>query len=95
MTEWQQLDLRFNEDGNTMNETGDVDQFQLLEQKIDGLIELITDLRNEKTLLAEKVQTQEQKISELRMQVENLNTNRDRAKQKIVSLLEKIERIEI
>ena len=95
MTEWQQLDLRFNEDGNTMNETGDVDQFQLLEQKIDGLIELITDLRNEKTLLAEKVQTQEQKISELRMQVESLNANRDRAKQKIVSLLEKIEHIEI
>ena len=95
MTEWQQLDLRFNEDSNTMNETGDVDQFQLLEQKIDGLIELITDLRNEKTLLAEKVQTQEQTISELRMQVENLNANRDRAKQKIVSLLEKIERIEI
>ena len=61
MTEWQQLDLRFNEDGNTMNETGDVDQFQLLEQKIDGLIELITDLRNEKTLLAEKVQTQDRR----------------------------------
>ena len=95
MTEWQQLDLRFNEDSNTMNETGDVDQFQLLEQKIDGLIELITDLRNEKTLLAEKVQTQEQTISELRVQVENLNANRDRAKQKIVSLLEKIEHIEI
>ena len=95
MTEWQQLDLWFNEDSNTMNETGDVDQFQLLEQKIDGLIELITDLRNEKTLLAEKVQTQEQTISELRMQVENLNANRDRAKQKIVSLLEKIEHIEI
>ena len=95
MTEWQQLDLWFNEDSNTMNEPGDVDQFQLLEQKIDGLIELITDLRNEKTLLAEKVQTQEQTISELSVQVENLNANRDRAKQKIVSLLEKIEHIEI
>ena len=78
-----------------MNETGDVDQFQLLEEKIDGLIELITDLRKEKTLFAEKVQIQEQKITELTEQVETLNANRDGVKHKIVSLLEKIDHIEI
>ena len=96
MTEWQKkLDLRFDKEGNTMNETGDVDQFQLLEEKIDDLIELITDLRKEKALLAEKVQTQEQKITALTERVGHLDANRDRAKQKIVSLLEKIKHLDM
>ena len=95
MNEWQQLDLCFREDSDTMNETGDVDQFQLLEEKIDSLIALITDLRKEKELLAEQVQLQEKELADLTEQVSNLDTNRDRVKQRIGSLLEKINQIDV
>ena len=95
MNEWQQLDLCFCEDRDTMNETGDVDQFQLLEEKIDSLIALITDLRKEKELLAEQVQIQEMELTDLTAQVGNLNTSRDGVKQRIVALLEKINQIDV
>ena len=95
MNEWQQLDLCFSEDRDSMNEIGDVDQFQLLEEKIDSLIALITDLRKEKELLAEQVQIQEMELADLNEQVGNLNTSRDGVKQRIVSLLEKINQIDV
>jgi len=95
LNEWQQLDLCFNEGSHTMNETGDVDQFQLLEEKIDSLIGLITDLRNEKERLAETVQIQEMEITELTQKVGDLDANRDRAKQRIASLLEKIKQVDV
>ncbi len=95
MNEWQQLDLCFSEDSESMNEIGDVDQFQLLEEKIDSLIALITDLRKEKELLAEQVQIQEMELADLTAQVGNLNTSRDGVKQRIVSLLEKINQIDV
>ena len=78
-----------------MNEIGDVDQFPLLEEKIDSLIVLITDLRKEKELLAEQVQIQEMELADLNEQVGNLNTSRDGVKQRIVSLLEKINQIDV
>jgi uncharacterized coiled-coil DUF342 family protein len=95
LNEWQQLDLCFSEDNESMNEIGDVDQFQLLEEKIDSLIALITDLRKEKELLAEQVQIQEMELSDLNEQVGNLNTSRDGVKQRIVALLEKINQIDV
>ena len=76
-----------------MNETGDVDQFQLLEEKIDSLIALITDLRKEKELLSEQIQIQEMELADLNEQIGSLNSNRDRVKQRIVSLLEKMNRL--
>ena len=95
MNEWQQLDLCFSEDRDSMNEIENVDQFQLLEEKIDSLIVLITDLRKEKELLAEQVQIQEMELADLNEQVGNLNTSRDGVKQRIVSLLEKINQIDM
>ena len=95
MNEWQQLDLCFSEDSDSMNETGDVDQFQLLEEKIDSLIALITDLRKEKELLSEQIQIQEMELADLNEQIGSLNSNRDRVKQRIVSLLEKMNQIDM
>jgi len=71
-----------------------VDQFQLLEEKIDNLIQLITTLKREKESLAENLRVQEGRVADLTEQIESLNSGRDRAKQRIVSLLEKIERVE-
>ena len=78
-----------------MNTMDDIDQFQVLEEKIDNLIELITALKGEKESLAEKMQIQEKKLGDMVEQLETLRSGRERAREKIVSLLEKIEQIEI
>ncbi len=78
-----------------MNTGEDIDQFQLLEDKIDSLIELITTLRKEKESFAEKIQIQEKKLADLAEKFENLKTARDKARQRIIFLLEKLEQIDI
>lgn len=77
----------------TMGE--EMDQFQLLEQKIDGLLELVGTLRAEKAALAEKAQIQEERLRDLAEEVESMKTARDKAKQRILTLLDKIEKVEI
>ena len=75
--------------------TGDIDQFQILEEKIESLIEKIRTLKKEKGSLAEKAQIQEEKLADQTEQILRLKESRDGAKQRIISLLEKIEQIEI
>ena len=77
----------------TMGE--EMDQFQLLEQKIDGLLELVGTLRKEKAALAEKAQIQEERLRDLAEEVESMKTARDKARQRILTLLDKIEKVEI
>jgi uncharacterized coiled-coil DUF342 family protein len=84
-----------NKGGSAMNATGEIDQFQLLEKKVDNLIELIADLRKEKKVLTEKVQIQDKEIGDLSKELKDLKSTRDKAKQRIVHLLEKIEQIDI
>ena len=78
-----------------MNSGEDIDQLQLLEEKIDKLIGLITALKMEKEGFTEKFQIQEEKLSDLNKQVERLKAGRDKAKQRIISLLERIEEIHL
>jgi hypothetical protein len=83
-----------NEEGSDFGEATEIDQFQVLEEKIDSLIKLITELKKEKELLAEKEKIQEEKIVDLTEQVEGLKATRDKAKQRIVTILEKINQID-
>ena len=76
-----------------MDSVEDTDQFQLLEEKIDGLIETVTALRRDKESFAQRFLIQETKLSELTEELEALKTIRDKARQKVVSLLEKIEKL--
>ena len=78
-----------------MDTIGDVDQFLLLEKKIDYLIERVNTLARERDALAEKVQIQEEKLSDTTEQLSDLKEARDKARQKIVDLLEKIEQVGI
>jgi len=71
----------------------EVDQFDILEQKIESLIRAVAVLRKEKEALAEKTQIQEEKLADLGAQVEELKSGRDKAKQRIIRLLEKLEQI--
>jgi FtsZ-binding cell division protein ZapB len=75
--------------------TGDIDQFQVLEEKIEGLIEKIRTLKKENESLSEKAHIQEEKLADQNGQILRLKESRDGAKQRIVSLLEKIEQIDV
>ncbi len=78
---------------NSLNSEEGVDQFQLLEDKIDNLIEMIKSLKSEKESFAEKFEIQEEKLGDLTKEVAGLKSGRDKAKQRILSLLEKMEQI--
>ena len=73
----------------------EVDQFKILENKIDKLIDYITALKKEKEALAEKNQTQEERLAGLTDQLENSRTATDGVKQRIAALLEKMGQIDI
>lgn len=78
-----------------MDTSGEVDQFQILEEKVDKLIQFVNALKREKETLAEKVQVQAERLAELTDQLEGSRTARDGAKQRIAALLEKMEQIDI
>jgi septal ring factor EnvC (AmiA/AmiB activator) len=78
-----------------MENIGEFEQFQLLEQKIDSLLELVTTLKKEKAALAEQTHIQEEKLVDLSEQLSALKSGRDKARQRIVSLLERIEQAEV
>ncbi len=77
-----------------MDISEEVDQFKILEDKIDKLIDYITALKKEKEALAEKNQTQEERLAGLTDQLENSRTATDGVKQRIAGLLEKMEQID-
>jgi hypothetical protein len=78
-----------------MFKTDELDQFQILEAKVDLLIKFVTSLKKEKESLLEKLHIQEEKIADLTSELETLKGSRDKAKQRVLSLLEKLEQIEI
>lgn len=78
------------ESSNTEEE---VDQFQLLEEKVDALIERTVALKEENVALEEKLSIEAEKVVDLNTQVEALRSGRNDAKQKIISLLEKMEQV--
>jgi hypothetical protein len=78
-----------------MDTSEEVDQFQILEEKVDKLIQFVIALKREKETLAEKVQVQAERLADLNDQLEGSRTARDGAKQRIAALLEKMEQIDI
>ncbi|RLC29003.1 MAG: hypothetical protein DRH37_08425 [Deltaproteobacteria bacterium] len=76
-----------------MHDTEDLDEFQLLENKIDALVDLVSRLRNEKARLSEQLAVQEGKAAELTDRIDRMEANREKAKQRISAMLEKIEQI--
>ena len=75
------------------NSEEETDQFQLLEEKVDSLIEKVVALKSENEALKEKLRIEEGKVSDFNTKIEELNSGRNDAKQKIMSLLEKMEQV--
>jgi hypothetical protein len=56
---------------------------------------MIVELRGEKEALSENIRIQDERIADLTAQMESLKSSRDRAKQRIISILEKMDQIGI
>lgn len=72
-------------------ELDELEQFGLLEQKIESLISFANSLKQEKISLEKRVQGQGEKIDSLTKQIEMLKADRDLVRKRIATLLEKIE----
>ncbi len=73
----------------------ELDQFRVLEEKVDSLIQMVTDAKRDRESMLEKLHIQEEKIADLTSEVEALRGIRDKAKQRILSLLEKMEQLDL
>ncbi|MFO7783168.1 MAG: cell division protein ZapB [Thermodesulfobacteriota bacterium] len=78
-----------------MEKGEELDQLQVLEEKLDTLIGYVQALKNEKDALTEKVHIQDGKLADLTDEIDTLRSARDQAKQRIITLLEKIEQINV
>ena len=78
-----------------MEQPEKVDNFKVLEEKVEMLIEHIRSLRNEKQTLEKSLQDQERNFAILNGELENLKEIRDKTKARIASILEKIERLDV
>lgn len=78
---------------STGNSDVELDQFQLLEEKVEKLIEKTLALKTENDSLREKILSEESKRADLTAEIEMLKSGRDEAKKRIVSLLEKMDQV--
>ena len=76
-----------------MEKGDEIDQFQILEAKVESLIEYVGSLQKEKETLVEKIHIMEEKVADTGAELQRLRTARDNAKARIVKLLEKIEQL--
>ena len=68
----------------------ELNQFGLLEKKIESLISLVGSLNEEKANLAMNMHGQEKKLGTLTKEIETLEIGRDVIRKRIATLLEKI-----
>ena len=78
-----------------MEQKTEMDDFGLLEEKVGSLIDRIASLQKEKESLAEILQVRDERIKEFSQEMEMLKEARDKARVRILSLLEKIEQLDI
>ncbi len=78
-----------------MEKGDEIDQFQILETKIESLLKYVSSSQKEKETLVEKIHILEEKIADTGAELQSLRTARDHAKARIIKLLEKIEQVDV
>ena len=68
----------------------ELNQFGLLEEKIESLISLVGSLNEEKADLERNIHSQEKKLGSLTKEIETLGVDRDAIRKRITTLLEKM-----
>jgi FtsZ-binding cell division protein ZapB len=78
-----------------MEQRNEADYFNVLEEKVGLLITQIDSLKNEREKLREKILQQQKTISDLSGEVEKIRGSRDKVKDRIMNILNKIEQMDI
>ena len=78
-----------------MKQGEEIDHFNLLEEKVESLIKMVMSLKEEKESLIEKNQNLMEIRDKLNGEIEDLNRAKSEARSRIVSLLEKLEQMDI
>ena len=73
----------------------EIEQFELLEQRVETLISALGSLNEQKMLLERKAMTQEEELGTLKREIDTLRADRDVVQKRIASLLEKITECEV
>jgi uncharacterized coiled-coil DUF342 family protein len=73
----------------------EIEQFKLLEQKVETLISALGSLNEQKMMLERKTRTQEEVLGTLRSEIDTLRADRDAVQERIANLLEKITQCEV
>jgi uncharacterized coiled-coil DUF342 family protein len=73
----------------------EIEQFELLEQKVESLISALGSLNEQKMMLERKARTQQEELGTLRSEIDTLRADRDMVHKRIASLLEKIAECEV
>jgi len=73
----------------------EIEQFELLEQKVETLISALGSLNEQKMMLERKARTQEEELGTLRGEIDTMRAERDTVQKRIASLLEKITECEV
>ena len=72
---------------------GNVDNFEALEGKIIQLVEAYASLKNEKNALGEQITQKEKEIQSLQEKIALLSQEREKAKEKLENLLNRLDRL--
>jgi chromosome segregation ATPase len=73
----------------------DIEQFDLLEQKIESLISVVGTLTEQKIALERRVKGQQAELDSVRNEIETLKTDRELVQKRIANLLDKIAECEL
>lgn len=73
----------------------EVDYFNVLEERIESLINFIKSLKEENGILRDKNQNLKEKLTSLSGEIESLERAKDQARDRVVTLLKKIEGLDI
>jgi septal ring factor EnvC (AmiA/AmiB activator) len=73
----------------------DIEQFDLLEQKIESLISVVGTLTEQKIALERRVKGQQAELDSVRNEIETLKTDRELVQKRIADLLDKIAECEL
>ncbi len=73
----------------------ELDQFDLLEKKVDAIISLVISLKEDKLALERKIKAQDEKMDSIVDDIKNLQTKRELAQNRLAQLLEKIDKLKL
>lgn len=78
-----------------MEQNAQTDYFNILEEKVESLIDNIKSMKEEKESYIKKIQDQESRIDDLNKELGRLKEVQDQAKDRIGSILERIDKLAV